>query len=977
MTRWRGLEVEAEGTGISRPLSEQINLLGSLLGHAIRDQAGDETLELVEELRLACKRSAHEGDPGPRRGAAQRIARLDLRRILWLLRAFTTFFHLVNQAEKQEIVRINRERSRDAERPRPESIDEAVARLAREGLGAEDVRRLFACLDVQPTFTAHPTEARRRTILFKQRRISEILATFGGTGAACEPTRAERETLLDRLYVEIVLLLATDEVPAERPTVRDEVEHGLYFLGGSVWETVPRIQRDAELALMRHFATESAAGDPQRRRDGPADTQPDPPSGTGTEGVPVFLRLRSWIGSDRDGNPNVTPEVTRWTVRRQRRRALDLLLAELRELQRELSLSERQAAVPPALRESLRPDREEPAESGAGDRRFRREPYRQKLAESIRRLKAVLEAFELRLGRGGDTGREAELGLEDLLAELYLLERSLEETGFTDVARHGRLRRVRVLAEAFGFHLAGLDVRQHSRVHEAAVAELLRVAGVTEDYRSLAEEERLELLAAELENSRPLLPPFPDARARLSGETREALDTLAAVREALELDPRSIPCYVVSMTHAVSDLLEVLLLVKETGLWRIGEDGRVCCPLDIVPLYETIEDLQAAGERTGALLAHSLYRRHLAGRGDLQEIMLGYSDSNKDGGYWMANWALHRAQESLARSCREHGVELRLFHGRGGTVGRGGGRAGQAILAMPAAVHTGRIRFTEQGEVISFRYGREEIARRHLEQIVHAMLLATAGVGVGGGEAAADGAEELMDAVARASRRAYRELIDHPEFWAWYTAATPIEHISRLPIASRPVSRGDASQVDFESLRAIPWGFAWTQTRYVVPGWYGVGRGLAEVLDGDRGEAVGGGRERLARLYREWPFLAAVVNNAQREMARGRLEIAEEYAGLAREAGCESDLHETIRRDFEQARRAVLAITGQDELLDNNPVIQKSIALRNPYTDVLNLLQVELLRRHRKATSEDDRAALREAIFLSINGIAAAMQSTG
>jgi len=538
---------------------------------------------------------------------------------------------------------------------------------------------------------------------------------------------------------------------------------------------------------------------------------------------------------------------------------------------------------------------------------------------------------------------------------------------------------VQVLAEAFGLHLAGLDLRQHSRVHEAAVAELLRLAGVADDYASLPEDERLAVLGAELESPRPLLPPFPEARARLSEATRETLGALAVVREALDLDPRSVPCYVVSMTHAVSDLLEVLLLAKEAGLWRLDADGRVSCPLDVVPLYETVEDLEAAGERTAALLAHPLYRRHLAGRGDLQEVMLGYSDSNKDGGYWMANWALHRAQAELARACREAGVELRLFHGRGGTVGRGGGRAGQAILAMPAAVHNGRIRFTEQGEVISFRYGREELARRHLEQIVHAQLLATAGIGVadGAGEAGGEGAADLMDQISAASRRAYRELIEHDGFWAWYTAATPIEHISRLPIASRPVSRGDTSQVDFEGLRAIPWGFAWTQTRYVVPGWYGVGRGLATVLEPDGGGDGGANRERLARLYREWPFLTAVVNNAQREMARGRLEIAEEYAALAREAGCDADLHDTIRRDFDAARRAILAVTGQDELLDNSPVIQKSIALRNPYTDVLNLLQIELLRRHRKATKEEDKAALRDALFLSINGIAAAMQSTG
>jgi phosphoenolpyruvate carboxylase len=436
VTRWRGLDVEAEGTGISRPLSEQINLLGALLGQAIRDQAGDGTLELVEELRLACKRAAQEGDPGPRRLAAETIARLDLPRILWLLRAFTTFFHLVNQAEKQEIVRINRERSRapgEDGAPRPESIDDAVGRLARAGLGREDVCRLFGRLDVQPTFTAHPTEARRRTVLRKQQRISGILAELGGTAAGCEPTPAERETLLDRLSVEIALLLATDDVPAERPTVRDEVEQGLYFLRGSVWETVPRIHRDAELALRRHFGEDGAAAG-------------------GGGALPVFLRLRSWIGSDRDGNPNVTPEVTRWTVARHRRRALDLLAAELRELEGELSLSDRQVPVPDALRERLE---DEPA----GDGQRAHEPYRRFVARMIAHLEALVRQAAPYPGStvgcglphqsgGAETrGRPEGYTLDRLLADLRLLEHSLDDTGFAEVAHHGRLRRVRVLAD--------------------------------------------------------------------------------------------------------------------------------------------------------------------------------------------------------------------------------------------------------------------------------------------------------------------------------------------------------------------------------------------------------------------------------------------------------------------------------------------------------------------------------------------------
>jgi phosphoenolpyruvate carboxylase len=414
-----------------------------------------------------------------------------------------------------------------------------------------------------------------------------------------------------------------------------------------------------------------------------------------------------------------------------------------------------------------------------------------------------------------------------------------------------------------------------------------------------------------------------------------------------------------------------MLLAKEAGLWSM-DDGQVRSALDFVPLFETVEDLEAAHERMALLFDDPLYRKQLEARDGLQEIMLGYSDSNKDGGYWMANQALHRAQDALGRVCREHGVALRLFHGRGGTVGRGGGRGNRAILATPASTHNGRIRFTEQGEVISFRYGLPDLARRHLEQIVNAVVRTVAPGGPdGGGAAPSERAGRLLHEVARRSMKAYRGLIDDEEFWDWYTCVTPIEHISRLPIASRPVSRGSSSEVAFEGLRAIPWVFAWTQARYIVPGWFGTGAGLAGLLDEDDAAA-----EDLAELYGTWPFFRTLVDNAQREMARARFETAREYAELVEE-GNDSDFHTRIGEDFRNGREAVLRLTGQDELLDSDPVIQRSIELRNPYTDVLNLVQIELLRRFRSADDEAERGELRQALFLAINGIAAAMQSTG
>jgi phosphoenolpyruvate carboxylase len=888
-----------------RKLSDNVDLLGTVLGRVIAERAGQATFELVESLRQLCKQALQEGDPALRREAADRIAELDDSTLRWLLQAFGTFFHLVNQAEKQEIIRVNRERSAGAE-PRPESIDAALARLREGGCSLAAVLELLSALDIAPTLTAHPTEARRPSVLQKQRHVADLLATLGGSDA----TPAERETALSELEQQIGLLFVTDDVRAERPTVRDEVEHGLHFFRTGIWSIAPRIASDVDSALRRHY------GD--------------------SADVPSFLRWRSWIGSDRDGNPNVTAELTAWALDRYRDTAVTLHAAELRALREELSISAALAPAPAALQAALRRH---------GCDEDAREPYR-----------ALIDAVLAELQQG-------ELTADGLVADLEALRASLEEAGFQEAASRGRTTRCLVLARTFGLHLAALDVRQHSRVHEDTVAALLAAAGIAPDYRALDEAARCDILSRELRNPRPLLP----RDASLPDDAAEMLATFDVIRGALNRDPDAIGSYIVSMTHSVSDMLEPLLIAKEAGLFAV-RDGRAHSALDIVPLFETIDDLAVAGRRMTELFANEVYRLQLEARGGFQEIMLGYSDSNKDGGYWMANWALHRAQGELGRVCAEHGIAFRLFHGRGGTVGRGGGRANLAIAAMPPAAHSGRIRITEQGEVISFRYALPEIGHRHTEQLVNATLLATWGArrsSMGYSPTGAD--ERLMDDIAQASMHAYRSLIDDPGLWQFYTRATPIEQISRLPIASRPVSRKAAAEAEFEDLRAIPWVFAWTQTRYILPGWFGVGHGLQQAL------AAGHGDE-MRRLYGEWPFFRAVIDNAQREMARARLEIAAHYAELA---GA-SPYHDRIAADFAAGRDAILAITGQSELLENNAVIRRSIEVRNPYTDVLNLVQVELLKRYRSLEGDDAaREQVRRAVFQSINGIAAAMQTTG
>ena len=916
MSSWQELRFEAQGTGISVPLSEQINLLGGMLGHVIQTQASPEMLDMVEKLRHLAKQAISEQDIVLRREAIAQIKELKLQDIEWLLRAFTTFFYLVNQSEQQEIIRINRERARLLpEMGRADSIDEAVGMLYRANYPLEEVIKLVARLDIQPTLTAHPTEARRRTILYKQEHLASLIDKLRHSN----PTPEERNALLYKIQNQVGLLVASDKVRASKPTVIDEVANGLHYLRNAIWEAIPRIHIDVTNAIKHHY-------------------------GEHVE-VPIFLQFRSWIGGDRDGNPNVTSAITRKTFSMHRRAVLSRYLNDLRELRRDLSISELHLAASDTLHESIQIDEVEVTLAAHENRLYIREPFRRKLSFMMQRIE---------LARDGD---DIVYDSDRFLADLKILADTLEENGYGDLVEHGRLGKILLQAQVFGFHMAALDIRQHSRIHTHAVDTLFKVSRVCGDYAAMTEEAKLELLSEELSNPRPLLP----RGIQVDDDLEEVLNTFTVIRDVIKSSPRALGSYVVSMTHAVSHILEVLLLAKEVGLWHTeGED--VYFPIDVVPLFETIEDLDLAGVLLTKLFEHPIYRQHLVHRDNMQEIMLGYSDSNKDGGYWMANWALHKAQKNIGNICKDFGVDLRLFHGRGGTVGRGGGRAGQAIIAMPRIIHNGRIRFTEQGEVISFRYALPAIAHRHLEQIVRAVLIAPLRAADEAGNA------EIMEHLSAASMKNYRELIDDPDFWAWYVSCTPIEQISRLPIASRPVSRGSVNTVDFDDLRAIPWGFAWTQTRYIVPGWYGAGDGLTALVQ-DHAPI-------LKRMYNEWPFFQAVLDSAQLEMARARLDIASEYVALAADPKVAKRIHDQIVEDFKKGEAAILEITGSERLYGHVPVFRKSVELRNPYSDILNLLQIELIRRSRNKLEADEKRLAR-ALLLSVNGVAAAMQSTG
>jgi len=854
-------------------------------------------LDAGEAIAGRCGTNARDADLD---WAARQLAGMDLGELAGLIRVGAARFHLLNKAEQLNIIRVNRQREMDAANgpARPESIDQAMEQLVSKGLGPADIAALLGRLDIGPTLTAHPTEARRRTVLDKQADVAASIVRLGRGGLTARET-AEVHGRLERA---ISLLLTTDDVRVQRLDVPAEVRNGLYFVQTTIWRALPRLVRDVAWAAKRTF------GDDQRA--------------IVANNLPAMLRYRSWIGGDRDGNPNVTADVTKRTLDLMRETARELWDAELQRLHDALSVSSERANFGDAL-----------PEGGAGQ--YKHEPLRVRITEIRERL--VSEEYTS----------------ESLLDDLLTIRKALHNTGMPGlirVAEEGLLADAITRAKAFGLDLASLDIRQHSGVHAKAVAELLRLAGVEDNYEALDEGGKLSALRRELTADRPLV----RESAELSESSAELMATLRVVRDAVEREPDSVRCWVISMTSHLSDMLALLLLMHEVGL-----------KIQVVPLFETVQDLANAPELMAEALADPIYRAHVEATSEdhpEQEIMLGYSDSNKDGGFLMANAALHAAQRRIAEVFDKHGVELRYFHGRGGTIGRGGGRAGRAILATPPAARSGRLRFTEQGEVITFRYALPEMARRHLEQIVHAAMLAEKSRG---SSARADGFESLVLELAGHARAAYRQLIDADTFWPWFTGASPVQHIGDMRIASRPVSRASGSTLVFDKLRAIPWVFSWVQMRSLVPGWYGLGTAIEQANESQIA--------RLREATNERAFLGTVLENAAQELARARMPIFRRYALSA--PGGES-VFETILAERDRTRGAIATLTGRDDLMAHATVVGHSIDERNPWTDVLNLAQLELLKRYNNA-SEHEADQVKELLQASINAIAAAMQSTG
>jgi phosphoenolpyruvate carboxylase len=900
-------------------LRADVDFLGRSLGDTLRELEGEAFFNLVERVRALTKRVRQTPDDAALRGELHDLlAGLATPEAERLLRAFAVYFQLINLAEEIHRVRVNRLREGEAtvSAPRRESVAAAVKALKDQGWSYGEVRRFTEGLDIQPTLTAHPTEVKRYTVRLKLERVASSLRALGERALSPQNRRRlERE-----IVAEIASLWRTRELFTEKPSVLDEVKTALYYFQRSLLEAVPRLMEDIEDALARYYGPEAA----------------DP--ATARAPLPPVVRFRSWIGGDRDGNPFVTPETTAEAVALQADVALSRHLADLDLLVQRLSQWGGRTALSDALASdlaSLDPD------ALATPRRFAGEPYRRKLAVLHNTLSKVRAALP-----GGDLPPGVAQGYLDGLA---MIEESLGAGGEGRVAE-AFVRPVRYRAAAFGLHLAALDLREHSKLHEGMMADLLRYAGVTDDYTALAEGERVALLAAELGSKRPLAP----YDAPLEPETRRALGFLAVFRRLQRrFGHDATGSYVVSMTHGVSDILEPLVLAKQAGVNEI----------DVTPLFETVSDLEAAPDILRDLFALPTYRAHVEKRG-VQEVMIGYSDSNKDAGFLAANWALYEAQERIAEVCREAGIPLRLFHGRGTSIGRGGGPAGRAILAQPPGSLGGRMRLTEQGEALSERYTDPDLAHRHLEQLVHAFVTSSARDAGGDQPALPAAYREALTRAAAAAKARYRDLLETDGFLDFFHAVTPIEEISRLNIGSRPARRqGERS---LTNLRAIPWVFSWTQTRANLPGWYGLGTGLAAVDP-----------LLLREMYASWPFFRTILDFAQMSLAKADLGIFTTYLRLVPEA-LREPFASRIEQEYAASVARVMEVTGQ-ELLEGDPTLLRGIELRNPYVDPISHLQVELLRRLRGLPEgeSEEKAGLEEAVMMSLLGVAAGLRNTG
>ena len=907
-------------------LAADIRLLGRILGDTLRQFEGEATFELIETIRRLAVASRRLEDVTSRRSLAETLDALTDDSMVVVVRAFSYFSLLANIAEDRHHIRRGRAMRLAGAAPLASTIRGLFADLEAKGTGAAEAAATLARVKVTPVLTAHPTEVQRRSTLDNQLAIAEGLARLDHPDLLPE----EREAAEDDLRRRVATLWRTRMLRPVKLGVRDEIENALAYFDYTFIDAVPRLHADLE----DHLAALPGAG--------------------GRPVLPTVLALGSWVGGDRDGNPFVTAEMLAHAFRRQGEIVFDHYFAEVHALGAELPISKlltRPSAALLALADAS-PDRS-PHRAD--------EPYRRALTGVFARLAATASQMGLKREHRAAVGQAA--AYPDALAfaaDLDAIDASLRADRCAMIAE-GRLRRLRRAVATFGFHLATVDLRQNADVHETVIAELLAGAGVADDYLARDEAGRVALLRAELATPRLLRSPFATYSETAAGE-------LAIVHEAARVlaahGPDALSQYVISKAESVSDLLEVAVMLKEAGLLTPG--GAPASRLQIVPLFETIGDLQRAPATMRSWFALPEARSIVASLGGAQEVMLGYSDSNKDGGYVTSNWELYKAETRLVEVFGEAGVRLRFFHGRGGTVGRGGGPSYEAILAQPPGSVQGELRLTEQGEVIASKYANREIGRRNLEALVAATVRATIDEAPRETHAAYHAA---MEEISGSAFRAYRSLVyETPGFVEYFRGSTPVREIAELNIGSRPASRKPSMRI--EDLRAIPWVFSWAQCRVMLPGWYGLGSAVEAFL-AKHDEA---GYALLAEMWQEWPFFRAMLSNLEMLLAKADLAVAARYKDLVDDPKLADEIFGRIRRELDLTVKAYFGITKARGFLETNPTLARSIRNRFPYLDPLNHVQVELLKRYRAGDAEE---RVKRGIHLTINGLAAGLRNSG
>ena len=893
-----------------QPLRDDVRTLGTLVGELLKDQGGDELFDVVENARLRSIRR-REGNEIPGEELAELVGDLDLSLAMQVIRAFSTYFQMVNTAEKVHRIRRRRAYLQEVGQYQPGGLEETMVKLKAAGLDLPALQNLLDRICIEPVFTAHPTEPTRRTILRKEQRIVRHLIDM------LNPTMTVQEThtCLENIKLEMTTGWQTDENPSEQMTVADELEHVMFFMTDVLYRAMPPFYEDIENAAIRVY------GDEGKQLE-----------------VPGLIRFASWVGGDMDGNPNVNAKTIRSTLARQRSLILDLYYRECRNLSAKLSQSSRRVAVDPVILSTIEHYRSMFQQAyHAVPARHRDMPYR-----------VFLRLIQSRLQATYDDDAYPYENVSQFRADIQLVAQSLdankgEHAGLFAVKR--LLRRI----DTFGFHFLTLDVRQDALVHRQVVGELLG----EDDWLEWNPEDRAKRIVEAIE----LRDSAPDSQSVSARKTLAVFHAIAVCKR--KYGDHAIGPFIVSMTQGPDDILSVLLLAN----WSELHNRHFEVPLDITPLLETVDDLQKGQEILRSLLGNNMYRQHLQRRSNRQIVMIGYSDSNKNAGLASARWALQEAQTALARLFREQDIELNLFHGRGGTISRGGAKTHAAVLGAPPGTVNGRLRVTEQGEIINEKYGLRGIALRTLEQAVGSVALATAMPEHRGNDMPEW--HEMMQVVADVSRDTYRKLVfESPRFYEYFRRGTPIDLIERMRIGSRPSSRRGGEGV--EDLRAIPWVFAWTQSRLMLPGWYGLGSGLA---------AAGRQFDETAfrEMFSDWYFMRALTADAEMVLAKADIRIARYYSELA------GELHEEffpiIEKEFELTCELILDYSNHDALLDGDTTLQRAIMLRNPYVDPMSLLQVDLLGRWRETNYEDQD--LFSVLLASVNGIAQGLQNTG